>query len=225
MSEVFVIPSGPLRVNSLVVSVDGKNAFVVDPAGCRFSRDSSEIVDFLKSRNLNCFAVVLTHTHFDHISGIREVRMAFPECKIAVHKAEADELNGKPGKMNESILDFFGFSDFLETVSIQPEYDTLLKDGDNLSLLLPSAAPELKDNLSQWKIIHTPGHSPGSICIYNENEKLMLSGDTLFKNSCGRTDMYGGNETLIMENLDMLDKLMPSGTKVYPGHDEVFTIR
>ena len=74
--------------------------------------------------------------------------------------------------------------------------------------------------MSQWKVIHTPGHSPGSVCYYNEKEKLLISGDTLFDyGGYGRTDMIGGDEALIQKSLSELKRIVKSGTKVYPGHD------
>ena len=74
-----------------------------------------------------------------------------------------------------------------------------------------------------WKVISTPGHTPGSICLYNKEEKILISGDTLFAyGGYGRTDMAGGDEAQIIHSLAMFRENIPAGTHVYPGHDEDF---
>ena len=78
----------------------------------------------------------------------------------------------------------------------------------------------LKKCLEQWKVIHTPGHSPGSVCYYNEDMQFLISGDTLFDyGGYGRTDMTGGDELLLRKSLNKLGQIIKKGTKVYPGHD------
>ena len=89
-----------------------------------------------------------------------------------------------------------------------PAATLLLSEGDVLPF-----APE-------WSVLHTPGHSPGSICLYNEDENTLISGDTLFAdNGFGRTDLRGGNYAQLMKSLSRLEKL-PAGTKLLPGHGE-----
>ena len=110
--------------------------------------------------------------------------------------------------MNDSVVRFFGMPELLDEVSKQPPAELLLDDGMDFE---------------GWKIIHTPGHTPGSICLYNETEKALLSGDTLFAyGGYGRTDMYGGDESQIIHSLAFLQEQIPAGTHVYPGHDEDF---
>ena len=201
-----------MKVNTLVVPIQGGKCFIVDPAACALSGDAKIITEYLKNHKLECEGIVLTHTHFDHVTGVAEIKAAFPEAKICVHEAEAGELTGSgtPGPMNESVLQFFGAPDLMGIVGAQPAADTLLRD-------------DMK--VFGWKVIHTPGHTPGSICLYKEDavengEGVLISGDTMFDyGGYGRTDMYGGDEAEIVKSLGRLRREIPAGTLVYPGHD------
>jgi len=213
-----IIRTGVFGVNTIIVHCGEKTCFVVDPAACVLSGDENKIVDYLKKNKLECAGIVLTHSHFDHITGIAPVRKAFPKAKIAIHEAEYPELQSCPGPMNDSIVRFFGALEILKELEKQPAADVSLKEGVTLEML--SENTEVKENLKQWKVIHTPGHSPGSICLYNKTTNELISGDTIFDyGGYGRTDMYGGDEALIVKSLSRLKKDIPAGTLVYPGHD------
>ena len=209
--KLHVIHTGVFKVNTLIVPTENNKCFVVDPAACKISGDENLILDYLKSHKLECEGIVLTHTHFDHITGIAGLKAAFPEAKVYVHEAEAGELGcGAAGPMNQSVLRFFGAPELLQVVAAQPAADTLMHEGMSVF---------------GWKVLHTPGHTPGSVCLYRENAAddgrgLLISGDTLFGyGGYGRTDMYGGDEEEIQRSLARLQREIPSGTLVYPGHD------
>lgn len=219
MALIHVIRTGILGVNTLVVGLGEKKCFVVDPAACTFSGDSGKVVNYLKEKKLECVAVVLTHSHFDHIMGIAEIKNAFPKAKIAIHEAEYPEMQSLPGPMNLSVLNLFGMREVLDVLSVQPVADISLKNNCNLGVIADEGDESLKEELSKWMVLNTPGHTPGSICIYNKAEGLLISGDTLFDGGYGRTDMYGGNEMDLIQSLNFLKKTIPEGTKVYPGHD------
>lgn len=210
--KIHVIKTGVLSVNSLIVPLNfedsnlgKKKCFAVDPAACSLSKDENKILTYLKENKFECAGIILTHSHFDHILGIQILKSAFPNAKIFIHKDEEKELGFGCGDMNKSVLTFFGETQIMSEVAKQPPADVLLKDNDEIF---------------GWKVIHTPGHSPGSICLFNSNEKILISGDTLFDhNGCGRTDMYGGNEKFLTESLERLEHEIPKGTLVYPGHE------
>ncbi len=205
--KIHVIHTGVLKVNTLVVPLEDDKCFVVDPAACALSGDSRIIIEYLKSHKLDCQGIVLTHSHFDHITGCAELKAVFPDAKVYVHEADAAELtgSGSAGPMNASVLRFFGMPDLLQVVGVQPAADILMHDGMSVF---------------GWKVVHTPGHTPGSVCLYNAKEGILISGDTLFDyGGYGRTDMYGGDEVEIQKSLARLQREIPAGTVVYPGHD------
>jgi glyoxylase-like metal-dependent hydrolase (beta-lactamase superfamily II) len=223
MTEIQIKQTGLLSVNTLIVPVCDNKVFIVDPAACSISGDSFSFLNFLKTNNLECIGIVLTHSHFDHITGLFELKEIFPNAKIAIHKDEASEIQAGLGPMNQSILQNFGMSSLIPFFNQFVKPDILLQDKNNLSVFAQSTDEKLSSELKKWIVIHTPGHSPGSICLYNEEKRVLISGDTLFYGTCGRTDMYGGNQRTIESSLAKLDRIIPNGTKVYPGHDCCFT--
>ena len=212
--KLHVIHTGVFKVNTLIVPTENNQCFVVDPAACKISGDENLILDYLKAHKLECEGIVLTHSHFDHITGIAPLKTAFPEAKVYVHEAEAAELGGggagAAGPMNRSVLQFFGAPELLEVVGQQPAADLLMREGMTVF---------------GWKVLHTPGHTPGSVCLFKANATdngrgILISGDTLFDyGGYGRTDMYGGDELEIQKSLARLQQEIPAGTLVYPGHD------
>ena len=216
--NIHIIRTGFFSVNTLVVPLEEKACFVVDPAACQNSGDKNKITDYLAAKKLDCKAIILTHSHFDHITGIAQLKQAFPNAKVAIHKDEMSELINPPGPMGEAVIRFFGELFLLDEVAVQPPADIALYDGATLDCVVGSGF-----GAENWKVISTPGHTPGSICIYNEKEKALISGDTLFAyGGYGRTDMAGGNEAQIIHSLAMLRERIPEGTHVYPGHDTDF---
>ena len=215
---IHIIRTGFFSVNTLVVPLEEKACFVVDPAACQNSGDKNKITDYLAAKKLDCKAIILTHSHFDHITGIAQLKQAFPNAKVAIHKDEMSELINPPGPMGEAVIRFFGELFLLDEVAVQPPADIALYDGATLDCVVGSGF-----GAENWKVISTPGHTPGSICLYNQKEQALISGDTLFAyGGYGRTDMEGGNEAQIIHSLAMLRERIPEGTHVYPGHDTDF---
>ena len=205
-----VIRTGVFSVNSLVVPInddsgESNKCFVVDPAACRLAGDENKLRDYIIAKELKCEGIVLTHSHFDHITGIAPLKEVFPEIKIAIHELEVSELQNPPGPIGSAVIRTLGAPDLMEEVAKQPPADIALKDGDMIF---------------GWKVIHTPGHTPGSICLYNKEQNTLISGDTIFDyGGYGRTDLPGGSQSDMMASLQRLRELIPEGTKVYPGHD------
>ena len=135
--------------------------------------------------------VINTHGHFDHIGG----NAYFYNAKILIHENDAAILEA--GDLERSNAGFF-------EGKLKPrKVDRNLKEGDVVSNL---------------KVIHTPGHSPGSICLYDEKRKILFSGDTVFSDGVGRTDLAGGDPQALGESLEKLRKL--NIEKILPGHGE-----
>lgn len=221
MKSVHIIRTGAFGVNTIIVTLEKNCCFVVDPAACSLAGDENKIVDYLKKEKLTCVAVILTHSHFDHVTGIAPIKAAFPNCQIAIHKNELSELTSPPGPMGTAVIQFFGALELITEVSKQPDATVSLSDGQNLEEIAGTGIGG-----ADWKVIHTPGHTPGSICLYNSKlgEKgVLISGDTIFAyDGYGRTDMAGGDEAEIFKSINRLHKEIPSGTHVYPGHDADF---
>jgi len=138
--------------------------------------------------------VINTHGHFDHIGG----NGYFLNAKVAIHELDAPILE----KGNEEL----SFCDFFDGRLYPRKVDRKLRDGDEINGL---------------KVIHTPGHSPGSICLYDEKNKILFSGDTIFSNGVGRTDLPGGDEKALKMSLEKLKKL--DIKTIFPGHGSPLT--
>ena len=135
--------------------------------------------------------VINTHGHFDHAGG----NGYFLNAKVAIHEADAPVLEKGDSELS--------FADFFDGDMKARKVDRLLKDGDEISGL---------------RVIHTPGHSPGSICLYDEKTKTLFSGDTVFAAGIGRTDLPGGNEEDMKRSLGKLKALKIE--RLFPGHGD-----
>ena len=143
--------------------------------------------------------ILITHGHFDHINAVDEWSFAYPDAGVYISEGDMEALTN-PDSNGSSV-----FAD-------RCKYSTVASSIEDL-------------NLDFLKVISTPGHSKGSVCllIELEGQKLMFTGDTLFAGSCGRTDLKGGNEAKMLQSLKLLSKLDPDIT-IYPGHGPSSTI-
>lgn len=192
----FVI--GPVGTNCYIVrNEDTDECFATDPAAC-----PPELVGHIRKEGLNVKAVLLTHGHFDHIMGLDDFLKEFPVPVYAFSEEkpllESAELNSSLG-MFGSPYTFSG-----------AEY---VSDGQILHI----AGFEIR-------VIHTPGHTAGGCCYYIPAENVLISGDTLFRASVGRTDLPTGSMGDLVRSVREKLFVLPEETKVYPGHMEETTI-
>jgi|WetSurMetagenome_2_1015567.scaffolds.fasta_scaffold73630_2 hydroxyacylglutathione hydrolase len=219
MEELTVLTTGPLGVNSYIIPLTENDVLVIDPAACAFTGDETKITGWLSEHQKHPAGVIITHGHFDHITGLPAFRSFFPSCAIAIHKIDANSLGPHSFDSQHDALRIMGLEQFGSALQNIPSADFLLSGNETLDTVFAGNKQENTLNaLAQWKVIHTPGHSPGSICLYNKMRGELISGDTLFYHSYGRTDL-GGSEQNIIHSLINLRKTLPPDTKVYPGHD------
>ncbi|WP_044642451.1 MBL fold metallo-hydrolase [Risungbinella massiliensis] len=191
--ERFVL--GFVATNAyLLYDEQTKKAIVMDP-----SHHPEALLDRLKQLELQVEAILLTHAHFDHIGGVEEVR-SFTGADVYLHQAEQDWLT-EPS-LNGSAL----FPMVPETIC-QPA-EQILTGGETLSWLGKS-----------FEVIHTPGHSPGSVSFFTDG--MVFGGDVLFERSIGRTDLPGGNHAQLIKTIRDHFFVLPDDTLVYPGHGEI----
>jgi glyoxylase-like metal-dependent hydrolase (beta-lactamase superfamily II) len=192
--KIDCVVLGGFETNSYVLR---KNESYVDCLVVDTGLEAEPLVDFLKSRKLNPVAIVLTHGHADHIAGVELLRAQFPEIKVYVHKLDAPMLTGAAANLSE-----------LAGVSLKTDpADVLLDEGD----VIEQAGIALG-------VLHTPGHTPGGICLYSREHSIVFVGDTLFAGSVGRTDFPGGNMDLLIKSIKEKLLSLPDDTIVLPGH-------
>ena len=227
--------TGILGVNTWIVPITEKAVFIVDPACSSLSSDEHVVVDYIEQKGLVPVAVFLTHGHFDHVLGLKRLKEKWRDICIAIHSDDAECIGSNSEFVQKKFLSSMGAQvpELVSALSSLPEPDVLLKDGMTLDKAVlkekiscsflgnesACSAGYVLEGLSHWSVIHTPGHSKGSVCYYNEKEKILISGDTVFYGTYGRTDLYGGNEEQIKKSICMLLEKLPEDTAVYPGHD------
>lgn len=192
-----VLTVGEFEVNCVVLWQDPAQAWIVDPG-----KDAEQIRDFLQSHGLQVGRYVCTHGHIDHISALDDLLAANP-APVWMH---ADDVRWAFTAINR----------------LPPAYPTTPRKPATLQTDLPDGGT-LSGGGIEARIIRTPGHTPGCICLYLESEKLLLTGDTLFAGSVGRTDLPGGDGRQLMQSLKKLLPL-PEATKVIAGHGPTTTM-
>ncbi len=189
---------GPFGTNCYVVgSETGGPGLIIDPGA-----DARQILTAVNDSRLKIFLIVITHAHIDHIGALSQVKEA-TGADYAIHENEA---KGGMGMFSRMFSSMTGGS-----FSPPPKPERLLKDGDSIDV----------GNL-KFKVLYTPGHSPGGISLYGQG--VLFSGDTLFNYGIGRTDFPGSSFEQIMNSIKNKLFVLPDETIVYPGHGPATTI-
>lgn len=194
--EIEVV--GSLGVNCVLLGCEktGKG-IVVDPGG-----DAGRILASVQRLGLSVDAIINTHGHFDHVGANARLKEA-TGAPILIHPADGQMLS-----LVSSVASMYGI-----TGENSPPADNDLEDG-----------MEIQFGEYSMKVIHTPGHTRGGCCLYIESEKRLISGDTLFADGIGRTDLPGGSTPQILESIRKRLFVLPDDVKVYPGHGPATTI-
>ena len=195
--EIKSMTLGMVATNCyLIINKETKEALLIDPAdnALRISNVIEENVCTLK-------AILLTHGHFDHIMALNELKKRY-NVPVYAHEEEEDVLK-------QSSLNMSGMIGQIYTT----QADIYVKDGEHLKL----AGLDII-------VLHTPGHTKGGVCYYLPEEKVMMSGDTLFHCSIGRTDFPTGSMSQLVRSVKEQLFVLPDDVQVYPGHDSVTSI-
>ncbi|MDR3281367.1 MAG: MBL fold metallo-hydrolase [Synergistaceae bacterium] len=189
---------GSLWTNCYVVAGETKDAFVIDPGG-----PPEEVKSFILENNLKLRKILLTHGHGDHIMGLGEIRSMASEG-VAIGSGDSDCLTNS----SKNLSSMMGAPSAFEPA------DAVIADGDVMKM----------GNMT-IRAIATPGHTKGGFCFHvtEGSDALLISGDTLFARSVGRTDLPGGDEDELIRSIEKLASL-PDATPVYPGHGPSTTI-
>jgi hydroxyacylglutathione hydrolase len=195
---------GPIRCNCYILSDTTSNkAYLIDPGA-----ESRELMDYLERRNFELQAVLITHSHIDHIGGIEMLHAEYP-VPIYYHGAD------------------------------KPLFDNITSQAQIFGILPPvlqarqpkTGSGTLQDNQifpfegGELKVIHTPGHTPGSVCFHATGlDEVVFTGDTLFCGSIGRTDLWGGSYEQIIQSIKERLLTLDDRVKVLPGHGDDTTI-
>jgi glyoxylase-like metal-dependent hydrolase (beta-lactamase superfamily II) len=193
-----ILPVGPLQCNcSVIADENTREAMVIDPGD-----DIEDILAILGTNRLTVKQIVITHAHIDHVGGAMKLKKA-TGAPILLNQNDSALL-----KMLDVQAAWLGMA-----IPGPVQIDQSLANGD-----------KVKSGSLSADVIHTPGHTEGSICLYFAPEKKLIAGDTLFAGSIGRTDLPGGSYKKIIESLHERVLALPDETVVVPGHGELTTI-
>ena len=191
----------PIQENTYVLFNEAGECCIIDP-GCYYTNERNELKDFISGSGLQPKYLLNTHCHLDHVFGNKFVHDTYG-LQLHIHANEKRVLDFAPiSGLNYNLP----FDQYTGDISYITENDTIRLGEDEL------------------KILFTPGHSPGHICFYCEEQQLVMGGDVLFRESIGRTDLPGGDFNTLINSIRQKLFTLPPEVKVYPGHGPATTI-
>ena len=189
----------PFATNCYIVGSEAsKQGIIIDPGD-----EAEAILGRVADLELDIKLIVLTHGHIDHVGALKAVKET-SGAEMAIHADDAKSLRGLRGFLQSVLVPGLSYP-------VPPPPERLLQDGDSLDV----------SDLC-FKVLHTPGHTPGGICLLGEG--VVFSGDTLFNYGIGRTDLPGGSYHRLMESIRTRLLVLPDNTIVYPGHGPETTV-
>jgi hydroxyacylglutathione hydrolase len=190
---------GELQANCYLLTIDNQ-CLIIDPAD-----EGSFILEEIQRRNLKLVAMLATHGHFDHLMAVGEIQLSF-NVPLYVNKAD----NFLIDRLTETAIHFLGHKPIIVPIKN-------IENFKNKNLFQISNSP--REAGFKFQILNTPGHTPGSNCFYFKEEGILFTGDTLFKDGVGRTDLsYSSKKDLDISLKKIL--ALPEETIIYPGHGE-----
>lgn len=201
MTSITSFTFSPFQENTYVISNEEGECWIIDP-GCYTEAERNQLVSFIKSKRLTPVKLLNTHCHLDHIFGNAFVADTY---QLSPQWHEKETVVAENAKMAAMM---YGVN--------PPEYRApggFLKPGEFLTL-----------GKASFEILFAPGHSPGSVCFYNQEEGYAIVGDVLFRESIGRTDLPGGSHQALIQSIRTQLFTLPDDVKIYNGHGEPTTI-
>lgn len=198
--------TGYLMVNTWVFPLNEESVAVIDPGGI-----NNEVLQYLEKLSPKHLEIMLTHGHFDHVGGLPPLVKKYPDYRLWIHEADAAYL-GAAAKTTH--LKSFG----------PLQVEKLIEPLDTAPLPEPTDFFKEGDAVNGFTVLHTPGHTHGSVCLWNKEATILFSGDTLFYGSRGRTDLLDGDEAQMYRSLKRLFSELPENTLVCPGHGSTTSI-
>ena len=188
--------------NTFIISDSTNECIIIDP-GCYDKNEKQILQDYILSNNLVPTRLINTHCHIDHILGNNFVSKTW-DLELEIHQKDIDLL-----KNSKDIADLYGFVNYEKS----PITNKFLVEGDIIEF-----------GKSNLEVLFTPGHAPGHISLYSKNENFIISGDVLFNNSIGRTDLPGGNYNTLIDTIKSKILCLDDSTVVYCGHGPSTTV-
>ena len=198
---IDTIVLGDFETNCFCVrqNEETSDCLIIDPG-----MGAEVLVQMLKKNDYIPVDILLTHGHVDHIGGVETLRQHWPDVRVAIGKDDATMLTNPAENLS-----------LMAGSMVQTRPAEVLLDSDKMYYQAAGL---------QFKILHTPGHSPGGICLYASDEQILFAGDTLFSGSIGRTDFPGGSHETLIEMIRQKLLILPGQTTVYTGHGPATTI-
>ncbi len=201
MTTVKAFPNNPFQENTYVVYDDTGECAIIDP-GMSNGAEENAVVNFIKKKSLKPVLLLNTHCHIDHILGNKFVFDQYG-LKPQYHKGEQLVVDDAPTRAPQFGLRY----------ELSPQPDNYLEE-----------TGEVKFGNTTFQLLFAPGHSPASLCFYDEASGYIIGGDVLFRNSVGRSDLPGGNHKQLIKNIEEKLFTLPDSVTVYPGHGGETTI-
>jgi hydroxyacylglutathione hydrolase len=193
-----ILPVGPLQCNCSVIGDEvSREAMVIDPGD-----DVEDVLAIIRKHNLTVKQIVITHAHIDHVGGASKLRV----------------VTGAPILLNQNDYEL------LKMLDQQAEWIGMPSPGKIDIDQSVAQADTIKAGSLSADVLHTPGHTEGSICLYFSVEQKLIAGDTLFAGSIGRTDLPGGSFNKIIRSIHEKVLALPDATIVVPGHGSLTTV-
>ncbi len=201
MIQVKSFVCNPYQENTYILFDESKQCVIIDP-GMYTGQEQNAVLNFIKNEQLKPVLLLNTHCHIDHVLGnkfISDTYGLIPQF----HKGELPVLTAVPAYAPQMGIRY----------EISPIPETFLEEKGSISF-----------GNSRLELIFAPGHSPAHLCFYSEADKILIGGDVLFYGSIGRTDLPGGNHTMLIKNIKEKILILPDDVTVYPGHGGETTI-